>query len=162
MLKKNMKFSAAFLFITLFSSSVYHPGTTIAAETIGPEQVKISDGEITKPLTEKAGDPGEGKNWFSSRKLGNCLACHANEKMSDLPFHGEIGPAMDGVAERYTATQLRAILVNAKAVFGDETVMPGFYRVDPGQRTAKKFQGKTILSGQQIEDIIAYLLTLKE
>lgn len=133
------------------------------AEAKRPGEVKVNDDlQITQSLTGTPGDPAEGKEWFAARKLGNCLACHANKDMTGLPFHGEVGPPVDGVADRYSAAQLRAILVNSKAVFGDQTIMPGFYVLDMGARTQEKFQGKTILKGQQIEDIIAYLLTLKE
>lgn len=132
------------------------------ANPMAPDKVKITDNTVKAPLTEKAGDSTAGKKWFANRKLGNCLACHANKAMNNESFHGEIGPPIDGVADRLSAPEMRAILVDSKAVFGDQTIMPGFYRVDSGKRVAKKFQGKTILSGQQIEDIIAYLLTLKE
>lgn len=132
------------------------------AGNLAPDQVKFDELEIKTSLTGADGSSADGKKWFANRKLGNCLACHANKDMADKPFHGEVGPALDGVADRYSATQLRGILVNSKAVFGEQTIMPGFYLVDSGARIAKKFKGKTILSGQQIEDIIAYLQTLKE
>lgn len=132
------------------------------ANPVQPDKVKIVDGEIKSPLTSKAGDPQKGRTWFANRKFGNCLACHVNKDMPAEQFHGEIGPSIDEIATRYSASQLRAILVDAKSVFGMQTIMPAFYKVDTGKRVAKKFKGKTILSGQQIEDIIAYLQTLKK
>ena len=90
------------------------------------------------------------------------MACHANSDLEDQPFHGEVGPSLDGVGDRWSAGELRAILVNSKAVFGDGTIMPAFYRDSGFNRPAEKFVGKTILTGQQVEDVIAYLLTLKE
>ena len=136
--------------------------STASAEVVAPDKVKFDDLMVKASLTGAPGDAAEGKKWFANRKLGNCLACHINKDLASQPFHGEIGPPMDGAGSRYSAEQLRGILVDSKAVFGNETIMPGFYRVDPGARTAKKFKGKTILSGQQIEDIIAYVMTLKE
>ncbi len=133
-----------------------------ATVALSPDDVKIDDRKVTISLTEKGGNAEEGKKWFADRKLGNCLACHANKDMTSKPFHGEVGPPLDGVAGRYSHEELRAIIVNSKAVFGGETIMPGFYVLKTGARTQKKFQGKTILNGQQIEDIIAYLQTLKE
>ncbi len=118
--------------------------------------------EVTTSLTGTVGDPTKGGKWFKSRKLGNCLACHGNKDQVSEPFHGEIGPPLDGVADRYSEAQLRAIVVDAKAVFGPETIMPGFYRVIEGKRVLKEFQGKTILTAEQVEDVIAYLMTLKE
>ena len=149
------KISAAILAATIATSSA------LAAET-APTDVKFNDGEVADSLTGKAGDPAAGREWFAGRKLGNCLACHQTTDLNALPFHGEVGPPMDGVADRYEVTELRAILVNSKEVFGDETIMPGFYSLKAGVRVAEKFQGKTILSAQDIEDVIAYLLTLKE
>ncbi|MGI9462365.1 MAG: sulfur oxidation c-type cytochrome SoxX [Aestuariivirgaceae bacterium] len=133
-----------------------------SAGAIAPDQVKFDELEVKTALTDTPGNAQDGKKWFANRKLGNCLACHVNKDLASQPFHGEVGPAMDGAGSRYSVSQLRGILIDSKAVFGGETIMPGFYRVDPGARTAKKFQGKTILSGQQIEDIIAYVMTLKE
>ena len=81
--------------------------------------------------------------------------------LSSLPFHGEVGPSLDGVAGRYDENQMRAILINSKAVLGEATIMPSFYRLENGFRTMKKFKGKTILNAEQIEDVLAYLQTLK-
>jgi len=133
------------------------------ASEVAPSAVIINDDiEVVKSLSGKPGDPVAGRKWFSNRKLGNCLACHATSEQKEHPFHGEVGPAIDGVADRYEAKQLRAILVNAKVMFGKQTIMPGFYTTEVGVRVSKKFKGKTILSAQQVEDIIAYLGTIKE
>ncbi len=133
-----------------------------AADPIAPDKVVIKDGQLDKSLTGKAGDPAAGRNWFIGRTLGNCLACHVNKETSDEQFHGEVAPPLDGVADRYDEAQLRAIVVNSKAVFGDQSLMPGFYRVSGLNRVAEKFAAKTILTAQQVEDVVAYLKTLKE
>ncbi len=133
----------------------------VSAQMISPEMAMIKDGMFSKSLTGAAGDPAKGKKTFANRKLGNCLACHANQDMADQPFHGEVGPPLDGVADRYEEAELRAILINSKAVLGDDTIMPSFYRLENGVRTLKKFKGKTILNAEQVEDVLAYLKTLK-
>lgn len=137
-------------------------GATVSAEPVKPEAVKITDGILSTSLTGKPGDPAAGKKTFVGRKLGNCLACHTNKDASKQQFHGEVGPTLDGVADRHEPAALRAIIVNSKVVFGDQTLMPGFYRKAGLNRVGKKFKGKTILSPQQVEDVLAYLLTLKE
>ena len=139
-------------------------GSSAFAETVLPDDVKISDGTISNSLTGVAGNAETGREVFADRKLGNCLACHQNNDMKELSFHGEVGPEINGVADRWEAAQLRAIIVNSKAVFGDETIMPAFYydHDKTGFRVSEKFQGKTILSAQNVEDVIAYLQTLKE
>lgn len=135
--------------------------TATVAETISPDAAKIVDGELKTSLTGATGNADNGRKWFKNRKLGNCLACHANSDMKNEQFHGETGPTMDDVASRYEPAQLRAILVNSKAVFGPDTLMPGFYRTSGFNRVNKKFKGKSVLSAGQVEDILAYLLTLK-
>ena len=134
----------------------------VSAETVKPGEVKIVDGALAKPLTDKAGDPAKGRQWFMGRKLGNCLACHVNSDLADQPYHGEVGPPLDGVAGRWSAEELRAIVVNSKEALSPETIMPAFYRDSGYHRVAEKFQGKTILSAQQVEDVVAYLMTLKD
>lgn len=145
---------AGLMTVTLLSVSAL-------AGPVAPDKVKITDGELKTSLTGKPGSDVKGAEWFKNRKLGNCLACHANSKMPDEQFHGEIGPALDGVADRYSEAQLRAIVVNAKAALNDKTLMPAFYiahYTDP----LKSFAGKPILTAEQVEDIVAYLKTLKE
>lgn len=134
----------------------------VSAETVKPADVKIVDGAVAQALTDKPGDPEKGRQWFMGRKLGNCLACHVNSDMADQPYHGEVGPPLDGVAGRWSVAELRAIVVNSKEALSPETIMPGFYREAGLNRVAKKFVGKTVLTAQQVEDVIAYLMTLKE
>ena len=96
-----------------------------------------------------------------NRKKGNCLACHVNSDMAEQTFHGEVGPELDGVADRWEAAELRGILVNSKNMF-EGTIMPAFYKASGYNRILKKFDGKTILSAQEVEDLLAYVMTLKE
>ncbi len=122
---------------------------------------EIVDGAIPKSLTGNAGDAAAGKEAMINRKEGNCLACHVVTELADQPFHGEVGPPLDGVADRWNEGELRMIVVDSKKVF-EGTIMPAFHRSTDLHRVAEKFQGKTILSAEQVEDIVAYLKTLKE
>jgi sulfur-oxidizing protein SoxX len=133
-----------------------------SAASLKPSDVKIVDGELAQSLTGQPGDAAKGRDWFMGRKLGNCLACHQNSDLKDQPYHGEVGPSMDGVADRWNEAQLRAIVVNSKQALHEDTIMPAFFKDSGFFRVNKKFAGKTILTGQQIEDIVAYLKTLKE
>jgi sulfur-oxidizing protein SoxX len=88
--------------------------------------------------------------------------------MADIPFHGEIGPMLDGAGGRWTEAELRGIVANAKEMF-PESMMPSFYRVDGYIRPGNAFTGKAaddtfgpLLTAQQVEDVVAYLVTLKE
>jgi len=131
------------------------------AETVMPAKVMFKDGAVPMSLTGVPGDPVEGRKVFANRKQGNCLACHMNADLSEQSFHGEVGPPMDGVASRWEVADLRGIVANSKMMF-PETIMPGFY-VDTGYtRPLEDFAGKPVLSAQQVEDVVAYLLTLTE
>ncbi|MGB2004921.1 MAG: sulfur oxidation c-type cytochrome SoxX, partial [Paracoccaceae bacterium] len=136
-------------------------GSSAFAADVMPANVVFNDGVVGAALTAQAGDPAAGRKVFMNRKLGNCLACHANEDMSDQSFHGEVGPALDGVADRWEVAELRGIVVNSKMMF-EGTIMPAFYKDAGFERNLKNFQGKSILNAQQVEDVVAYLLTLKE
>ncbi|MDD9978173.1 MAG: sulfur oxidation c-type cytochrome SoxX [Boseongicola sp.] len=131
------------------------------AEAVKPMSVSFTDGAVENSLSGQAGDAVEGRKVFMNRKLGNCLACHANADMPEQPFHGEVGPPLDGVGERWTVAELRGIVANSKEMFPD-TIMPSFYRDTGYTRILEKFDGKSILSAQQVEDVVAYLLTLQE
>ena len=135
-----------------------------SAGGVAPSDVSFSEdnGMVMASVSGEPGDAAAGREAFANRKQGNCLACHVNADMPEQQFHGEIGPALDGVNERYKASELRAILVDAKKALNETTMMPGFYNVDNlGVRITGKFKDKTILSAQQVEDILAYLQTLK-
>lgn len=122
---------------------------------------KVVDDTIPESLTGQPGDAANGRKLYLNRKKGNCLACHATKDMADEPFHGNVGPPMDGVASRYSEAELRMRIVNPKVVNPD-TIMPAFYRADGFHRVMKDFQGKTVISAQDVEDIIAYLMTMKD
>lgn len=136
--------------------------TGTSAADIAPGDVDIVDGVLDLPLTDTAGDPEAGRAIFANRKQGNCLACHqVTELLESEQFHGEVGPPLDGVADTYSVGELRARIVNPKIDLPD-TIMPSFYRLGGTNRTAEKFKGKTILTAQQVEDVVAYLQTLRE
>lgn len=129
---------------------------------LAPGEIKFEDGAVVTPVTDMPGNPEEGAKTLANRGLGNCLACHAVSALSKEQFHGDVAPPLDGAADRWTPEQLRAIVADAKQVFGEETVMPGFYSLNVGINVRKDLVGKTILTAQQVEDVVAFLGTLKE
>lgn len=131
------------------------------AGEVAPGDVTIVDGAVPVALTGEPGDPERGRAAFVGRKAGNCLACHlVTSLLDEQQFHGEIGPPLDGVADVYSAAELRAQIVDSK-VANPMTIMPAFYRSSGLTRVPEKFAG-TILTAQQVEDIVAYLMTLEE
>jgi len=121
--------------------------------------VIVDDMSIPKSLTGKAGDAEKGRALAINRKKGNCLACHAMP-IPEQQFHGETGPTLYGVGNRLSEGELRLQLVNSK-VTNEDTLMPSFYRTFGFNRPLKNFAGKSILTAQEVEDIVAYLKTLK-
>ena len=119
----------------------------------------VDDARIDQSLTGAPGDAARGREVAFNTKQGNCLACH-KMPIPEQQFHGDVGPDISEVGSALSEGELRLRIVNAK-VLNPDTIMPAFYRNDSFQRVMKKFQGKTILSAQQVEDVVAYLLTLK-
>lgn len=143
-------------------------GSAMAAE-LAPKQVVYDEGKVSTSLSGVPGDVEAGRKVMTTRGQGNCIACHEVTALQEVPFHGEVGPTLDGAGERWTEAELRGIVANSKMTFED-SMMPSFYKVDGYIRPGNAFSGKAaktaeippLLSAQQIEDVVAYLLTLKE
>jgi len=94
----------------LSSLSALVLATAATAESVAPLDVQYSEyGEITASLSGMAGDAEAGKVIMTTRGKGNCIACHQVSALDDFPFHGEVGPSLDGVADRWEAAALRGI-----------------------------------------------------
>lgn len=122
--------------------------------------VIVDNASIPEALTTTPGDPERGREVAVNRRQGNCLACHVLP-IEEQPFHGEVGPPLNGVANRYDAGELRLRVVDSK-VMNPDTIMPAFHRVEGLHRVSSQFADKPILTAQQVEDMVAYLLTLTE
>lgn len=138
-----------------------------AAET-APGAIAFDGGAVAASLTGAPGDAAAGAKIMTTNALGNCVACHELAAMPDVQFQGNIGPALDGAADRWTEAELRGLVVNAKLTF-EGTMMPAFYKTDGFIRPGNGYTGKApegalspVLTAQQVEDVVAYLLTLKE
>lgn len=139
------------------------------AEPVAPETVQFGEyGEVEMSLTGQPGDAAKGREIMIARGKGNCLACHEITALKDAPFHGEVGPTLDGVGGYRSEGELRGIVANAKMTF-EGTVMPAFYKTSGFIRPGNGYTGKAaegaiapILSAQEIEDVVAFLLTLQE
>ena len=110
-------------------------------------------------LTGVPGDPARGAALFASRQASTCLLCHA-DPAEPQPAQGTIGPSLAGVGSRLTAGQIRLRIVDAARVNPD-TVMPSFYVTAGLHRVGRQWQGKPILDAGQIEDLVAFLASLR-
>ncbi len=139
-------------------ASMAAPANVAAEELV---KFKIVNGSsIPDSLTGKAGDPVKGRETAIHRKKGNCLACHTLP-VSEQPYHGEVGPELNGVASRLSEGEIRLRIVNPK-YSNPDTIMPAFYKTEGLHMVQKKWQGKPMLTAGEVEDIVAYLMTLKE
>ena len=118
----------------------------------------IKGDSIIESLSVEPGDPVRGRAIVASRQTGLCLLCHSGP-FPEERFQGNLAPELKASVARLNAPQLRARIVNA-AHFNPQTIMPSYYQISNLNRVAAKFAGQTILSGQEIEDVIAFLVTL--
>jgi len=115
---------------------------------------------ILDPLTDTAGDPARGRAIVVNRQVGLCLLCHSGP-FPEEKFQGDLAPNLAGTGLRWTQGQLRLRVVDARRINRD-TMMPSYYRVDGLVRTAPAFRGKPILTAEQIEDVVAFLASLRD
>jgi sulfur-oxidizing protein SoxX len=133
------------------------PGGPASAGPLAPYHV--TGDAIAATLGGLVGDAGRGRQIVLDRARGNCLICHQVPVPAE-PFQGDLGPDLAGVGSRLDAGQIRLRMVDATRVNPD-SIMPPFYRVDGLVRVAARFAGAPVLTAQEIEDVVAWLETLK-
>ena len=106
-----------------------------------------------------AGNPERGRQIVANRQVGLCLLCHA-APIAEERFQGDLAPDLKGVGSRLSEAQIRARIVDPSKANPD-TIMPAYYKTDGLTRVAPAFRGKTIFTAEQVEDVVAYLVTLK-
>jgi sulfur-oxidizing protein SoxX len=150
---------------TLLSSAVCAfgllTGATVAANPQNATVPYTIVGDaIPVSLTGLAGDANRGRAIVANRQVGLCLMCHSGP-LPEVKLQGSLAPDLKGAAARWNEGQLRLRIVDASEINPD-TIMPPYYRVDGLVRVANSFRNKPILSAEQIEDVVAYLVTLRD
>lgn len=111
-------------------------------------------------LTGAPGDPARGRAIVANRQVGLCLLCHSGP-FPEERFQGDLAPDLRGAGARWTEGQLRLRIVDSGRI-NPATIMPAYHRVEGLVRVAPAFRGRPILSAEQIEDVVAFLATLRD
>ena len=131
--------------------------TAASAQALRPYAV-VGDA-IPASLTGAAGDATRGRA-LAVERASTCILCHSGP-FPEQRFQGDVAPSLAGTGARWSEGQIRLRLVDAPRL-NAATIMPSYYRIDGLNRVGRAWQGKPILSAEQIEDIVAYLVTLRE
>jgi L-cysteine S-thiosulfotransferase len=146
--------------VAVFAAAGANAG--IARAQTAPGGVKVVGDAIPAPLTGSGaytGDPARGRAIVTNRQVGLCLLCHSGP-FPEERFQGDVAPDLNGVGGRFSAGQLRLRMVDSGRI-NAATIMPAYYRIEGFTRVAPAFQGKPVLSAEQIEDVVAFLTTLR-
>jgi L-cysteine S-thiosulfotransferase len=115
---------------------------------------------IPAPLTGAPGDPARGRVIVTSRQRGLCLLCHSGP-FPEERFQGDLAPSLAGVGSRLSEGQIRLRLVDSRKLDPD-TIMPSYYRTDGLNRVGAAWRDKPVLTAEEIEDVVAFLATLRD
>ena len=110
--------------------------------------------------TRAEGDPARGRAIVANRQVGMCLLCHSGP-FPEERFQGNLAPDLSGAGKRYSAAELRLRLTEPQK-FNPDTIMPSYSRTEGLRNVAPAYRGKPILTPAQIDDVVAFLATLKD
>ena len=130
-----------------------------AADEVGMRSYVVAGDAIPTSLTGTPGDAARGRALVLDR-TSTCILCHSGP-FPETRFQGDLAPNLAGAGSRWSEGQLRLRLVDASNL-NPGTIMPSYYRLDGLLRVGTTWRGKPILSAEQIEDIVAYLASLRE
>jgi sulfur-oxidizing protein SoxX len=128
-----------------------------AQEALRPYQVVGN--AIPQSLTGTPGDPVRGRTIVVAREY-TCLLCHSGP-FPEQRFQGDLSPDLKGTGARWSEGELRLRMVDASRL-NPATIMPAYYKIEGLNRVASAWRGKPILTAEQIEDVVAYLATLRD
>jgi L-cysteine S-thiosulfotransferase len=120
--------------------------------------VVVGDG-IPQPLTATPGDAARGAAIVADRQQGLCLLCHTGP-FPQPQLHGTLSTDLRGAGSRWSEAQLRLRIADAKRL-NPQSLMPSLHKADAGARVGTAWRGKPVLDAQQVEDVVAYLKTLR-
>jgi sulfur-oxidizing protein SoxX len=118
-----------------------------------------SNDAIDTPLSKTSGDPMRGRAVVADRNKGLCLLCHS-APIPEVRQQGDLAPSLAGAGSRLTPAQLRERIVDNRRI-NPQSIMPAYFKTDGLNRVGAQWKDKTLLAAQDVEDVIAYLVTLK-
>jgi sulfur-oxidizing protein SoxX len=134
--------------------------TALALAAIPAAAQEIVEDAVPASLTGTPGDAARGRAIVADRTRGLCLLCHSGP-IPEERFQGNLAPSLDGAGARWSQGQLRLRIADARRLNPD-TIMPSYLRQGGFNRAAPAWRGKSVLAPQEIEDVVAYLVTLRE
>lgn len=133
--------------------------TAWLAMDAGAQPLVVEGDGIPQPLIAGAGDAKRGRALIVARESANCVLCHAVPD-PDVRFPGNVGPSLAGVGARLSVPQLRLRVADPLRV-NPASAMPSYYKTSDLDRVADRYAGKPVLTAAEVEDIVAYLATLR-
>lgn len=115
---------------------------------------------IPQSLTGHQGDPARGRAIVTNRQIGLCLLCHSGP-FPEERLQGNLATDLRGAGSRWSEAELRLRLVDSSRI-NPTTIMPAYHRTEGLVRVAPAWRGKPVLSAEQIEDVVAFLMTLRD
>jgi L-cysteine S-thiosulfotransferase len=135
------------------------PAGAAQVDSAAPAYAMVGDA-IPSPLNGARGNPARGREVIVNRQVGLCLLCHSGP-FPEERFQGTLAPDLAGTGARLSEGQIRLRIVDPGRL-NPGTIMPAYYRTEGLTRVAPAFRGKTVLTAEQIEDIVAFLVTLRD
>ena len=135
------------------------PWASLSQQQQQSPPLQVVGDAIPQALTSTPGDPARGRALVASRQHGLCLLCHTGP-IPEERFQGNLAPDLTGAGSRWSEGQLRLRIADAQRL-NPASIMPAYYRSEGLVRVGTAWQGKPIMAPQQIEDVVAYLSTLR-
>jgi L-cysteine S-thiosulfotransferase len=154
-----MKIGKAVRFFALVLPIIYFEYAAMAQKG-GNTYYRVEGDTIPLALQGLSGDASRGRTIVANRQKGLCLLCHSGP-FPEERFQGNLAPSLAGAGSRSSASQLRLRMVDSQLV-NKESIMPAYHRSESFNRVAPAFKDKPILNAQEIEDVVAFVMTLKE
>jgi L-cysteine S-thiosulfotransferase len=146
--------------LLILAAAVWMGASPIATAEDPLKPFTVVGDAVPASLTGRKGDVARGRAIVTNRQVGLCLLCHSGP-FSEEKFQGNLAPDLSGAGARWSEGQLRLRIVDASRINPD-TTMPPYYRIDRLQRVAPSYRGKPVLTAEQIEDVVAFLETLRD